>query len=143
VHGGIEPADRSLQRLRANNKPAQAVRDELDVLLVIVFPRRQLDLGFFPICLRQRHLALLDGAVQEKPGRELHQAGRKAHAFGGIGQRATALELFGFLASGSIEIRRRLLHQRHAVAEEIRESLGARQSLPEGNGSVDRLLGHR
>ena len=84
---------------------------------------RELDLGLFLVGLGERHLAFLDRAVQQQPGRELHQPRGQPHAFGRVGERAGALEPLGFLAAGTVEIGRGLLDQRHAVAEQVGEGL--------------------
>src|SRR5947209_1153522 len=81
--------------------------------------------------------------MEQEPGRELHETGGEAHAFGGVSQRGIALQPFRFLPAKSIEISRSLLDQSHAAAEEVCESLRAGDPLAKRNSSVDRLLGHR
>ena len=123
VDRGIEPANRALQRLGALDQRPQALRQKLYVLLIGVLQTRELDLGLLLIGLGQRHLALLDRAMEQKPGRQLHQPRGEPHAFGGIRERAIARELFGFLTSRPVEIGRSLLHQCHAVAEQVGKGL--------------------
>ena len=72
--------------------------------------------------------------MQQKPRGELHQPRGEPHAFGGIGERAVALELLGFLPARTVEIGRGLLDQSHAVAEQIGEGMGSRQPFAERNG---------
>ena len=115
----IEPADRDLQRPGALDQRAQALGQELDALIVALFAGGELDLGLFLAGLGERHLAFLDGAMQQQPGGELHQPRGQPHAFGRIGERGAAIELLGFLPAGAVEIGRGLLDQRHAVAEQI------------------------
>src|SRR6516165_913744 len=67
MHGGIEPAHRPLQRLGALDQGAQALRQEPDVLLVAVLAACELHLGLLPVGLGERHFALLDRAVEQKP----------------------------------------------------------------------------
>src|SRR5262245_4427957 len=81
--------------------------------------------------------------MEQQPGRELHQSRSEPHAFGGVGERAVALELLRFLPAQAVEIGCRLLNERHAVAEQVGKSLRARQPFAERNGLVDRILGHR
>jgi hypothetical protein len=57
--------------------------------------------------------------MQQQPGSKLHQPRGQPHAFGGVGERGGALEFLGFLPAGTVEIGRGLLHQRHAVTEQI------------------------
>src|SRR6266536_2891441 len=123
VHGGVEAANRDLQRLRALDQAAQTLGQKLDVPLAASLARRELHLCLLLAGLSERHLALLDGAVQEEPRRELHEPRREPHALGGIGKRRRALELLRFLPTGAIEIARGLLHERHAVAKKIGEDL--------------------
>src|SRR5262245_54400648 len=80
MHGGIEPAYCPLQRLGALDQRAQALRQESDVLLVAVLGACELHLGLLPVGLGERHFALLDRAVEQKPGRELHQPRGEPHA---------------------------------------------------------------
>jgi len=40
-----------------------------------------------------------DRAMEQEPGRELHQPRGEPHAFGGISERGVALELLGFMAA--------------------------------------------
>ena len=68
------------------------------------FAGRELDLGLFLVGLGERHLAFLDRAMQQQPGRELHQPRGQPHAFGGIGERGDAIELLGFLPARTVEI---------------------------------------
>src|ERR1043166_209000 len=65
MHGGVEPAHRGLERLRARDEIAQTFGQKLDVVLVAELGRRELDLGFFLAGLGERHLAFLDRAVQQ------------------------------------------------------------------------------
>ena len=83
---GVEPAHLSLQAHRARNQILQLLRELFDHVLSTGIGGRELDLGLFPIGLAQRHLAFLDRAMQQQPGRKLHQAGGEAHAFGCVGE---------------------------------------------------------
>ena len=94
-------------------------------------PAASLTLDLFLVGLGERHLALLDRAVQQQPRGKLHQPRGQPHAFGGIGERRAALELLGFLPAGAIEIGRGFLDQRHAVAKQTGKRLGAGELLAE------------
>src|SRR5215471_19541599 len=58
MHGGIEPAHCPLQRLGTLDQRAQALRQELDVLLIVVLGADELHLGLLLAGLGKRHLAL-------------------------------------------------------------------------------------
>ena len=92
---------------------------------------RELDLALFLVGLGERHLAFLDRAVQQQPGRELHQPRGQPHAFGGISQRRGALEFLRFLPAGTVEIGRGFFDQRHAVAKQVGEGLRTGEPLAE------------
>src|SRR5438876_370578 len=123
VHGGIDPAHRFLQPLGPLDQQAQAFRQKLDVLLVVVLGACELHLGFLLVGLGERHLALLDRAMEQKPGRELHEPRREAHALGRISEGGAAGKLFRFLSAWAVEIRCRLLDECHAVTEQVGEGL--------------------
>ena len=63
------------------------------------------------------HLAGTDRPLQQQPGGKLHQAGGEAHALGGIGDGAVAIEQAGVLAALAIKIVGGLLHQAHVFLE--------------------------
>ena len=113
------------------------------LLLVVVLGGCELHFRLFLAGLGERHLALLHRAVEQKPGRELHQPRREPHAFGGIRERGIAAELLRFLPARAVEIGGGLLHERHAVAEQVGKGLRSRDPLAERNEVLDRLLGHR
>ena len=129
----VEPADGAVQMPRAVDQVPQPLGQHL-VVVVVVVGGGELHLGLFLVGLGERHLAFLDRAMQQQPRRELHQPRGEPHALGRVGERGIAIELLGFLPAGAVEIGRGLLHQRHAVAEQIAERLRIRQPLAERNG---------
>src|SRR5215813_12531360 len=82
--------------------------------------------------------------MKQEPRGELHQPGGEPHAFGRIGQRSRALKLFRLLPARSVEIRRGLFNQSHAVTEQVCESLRTGEPLTKRYRLrfVQRLFGH-
>ena len=72
----------------------------------------------FRLRLGRGQFAFVDGALQQQPGGDLHQAGRQAHAFGRIGERRRARQAARFLAARSVEIGGGVFDQAHAFAEQ-------------------------
>ena len=82
-----------------------------------------------------REFAGADRALQEQPGGKLHEAGGEAHAFGGVGDGAVAVEQAGILAARAIEVVGGLLDQAHAFPEHFLELFGGGEACQE----IDRL----
>ena len=118
MHRGIEPAHFGLQLDRARDQFLQLYRQQASDLASPGSQAGEPDLAFFLAGLSERHFAFLDRAMQQQPGRKLHQPRRQPHAFGGVDQAGAAFEFFGFLAARAVEIARGFLDQRHAVAKQ-------------------------
>jgi hypothetical protein len=131
VDRGVEPAHALLQPHRTIDQLAQALRQQQDGFGVAGVGTRQLDLGFFLVGLGERHLALIDGAMEQKPRGKLHQPRGQPHALGRVGERGIAFQDLGFTPSGTVQIAGGLLNQRHALAEQSGKRLRAGQARPE------------
>jgi len=118
----------------ARDEIAKCCRQQFSTVRIVIVGRRQLDLAFFLAGLRKRHLAFLHRAVEQQPGRKLHQTGGETHTFRRISQCSRAFELLRLLAARSIEISRRFFDKRHTFAKQFGECLGACKPFPEWNG---------
>src|SRR5262249_46143455 len=128
---GVEPPHLALQPPPAADPAPPPLPQALDRVVVGRLAAGQLDLDLFLVGLVERHLAFVDGAMQQQPRGELHQPGGEPHALGRVGECDGALEPLGFLPTGTVEIGRGLLDQRHAIAEQRRERLGVRKPFAE------------
>jgi hypothetical protein len=73
--------------------------------------------------LVRRELALVDRALKQQPGRNLHEARGEAHALGRVGERRRSTERARLRSTRTVEIGRRLLDERHAVLKENLEGV--------------------
>ena len=71
--------------------------------------------------------------MQQQPGRELHQAGGKAHAFGGVSEADGTFQRLGLVAAVAIEIGGGFLDQIHAFPEQGSERRRIGEPLAEQN----------
>ena len=133
MHGGVEPAHFGLQLGRAGDQFLQFLRQQRQRFGIARLAGGKPNLALFLVGLGERHFALFDRAMQQKPGRKLHQPRGQPHAFCRVNQAGAALELLRFRAAGAVEIARGFFHQRHAVAKQRREHLGTRQPFAEGD----------
>ena len=79
-----------------------------------------------------RDLALGDGALQQEPGGDLHQAGGQAHALARIGEASPgATGARDSSRPGAVEIGGRLLDELHALLEQGLEGVRTHETLPE------------
>ena len=67
---------------------------------------------------RLADVALLEGAADEEPGRQVEQARRQAHALGGVEDVGGGGEALGFGAAGAFEVGGGALDERHALLED-------------------------
>ena len=86
--------------------------------------------------LMTRQLSLIHCALQQQPGRDLHQPRGQPHAFSRIGESFGPRQRLRVETSVAVEIGGRLLDEAHSLAKQSAKALGSRQSLDER----DRLL---
>src|SRR5271166_4555294 len=94
---------------------------------------RKLDPMPFSQRLGPRQLALVDGALQQEPGGDLHEAGGQAHAFGRVGKGGRAGERARFRSPGAVKIGGRLFDERHALAKQVLERRRGGVAINEGD----------
>src|SRR5262249_53484269 len=117
MNGGVEAPGVRLQLFRFGNQAIESFRQSCAGIREALLGRK-LYAYWLLVGLSERHLALVDSAMQEKPGRELHEARGQPHAFRRISERCGTVEQLRFLAAGTVEICSRLFHKLHAIAKE-------------------------
>src|SRR5579863_78628 len=93
----------------------------------------KLDPDALGLGLPRGQFALIDGALEQEPGGDLHEPRGQAHAFGRIGDGGRAGKAAGFLPSRTVEVRRGLLDQRHPFSKEVLEGPGGGKAVNERN----------
>ncbi len=97
----VEQGDAVLQAERTLDEIAEGFRQVVPTRCGAVDVEAiEADLAPFRRSLVAAHLAVVDGALQKKPGGHLHQAGRQAHRLGSIKHRGLARQNLGAARPG-------------------------------------------